>query len=91
MKTLYVILATILLAIPVAVLMIFNLPGLIVLVAILLVAFPFYLHTKKSRATGINPVVPDIHTLLVPELGLTMADGGEEVASSEKIVDKEKS
>ena len=82
--------ATILLAIPLAVLMIFNLPGLIVLAAIILVAIPFYLHDKKSHATGINPVVPDIHTLSVPELGLTMADGGEEVASSEKIVDKER-
>lgn len=68
MKTLYIILATILLAIPIAVLAIFNLPRLIVLSVIMLAAVPFYLHGKKSHTTGIDSVVPDAHTLYVPEL-----------------------
>ncbi len=88
MKTLYVILATILLAIPIAVLVIFNLPGLIVLSAMMLVAIPLYRHHKKSHTPGMNSVVPDAHTLLVPELGLTMADGGEKVDSSGKSGDE---
>ena len=51
MKTLYVILATILLAIPLAVLMIFNLPGLIMLSAMILVAIPLYRPSQEVAHT----------------------------------------
>jgi hypothetical protein len=89
MKTLFIILATILLAIPLAVLMFVNLPGFAVLSAIILLAIPFYLHDKKSRTTGMDWVVLDAHVLSVPELGLTMADGGEKADSSVKSAGKE--
>jgi 4-hydroxybenzoate polyprenyltransferase len=89
MKTLFIILATILLAIPLAVLMFVNLPGFVVLSAIILVAIPFYLHDKKSRMTDMDSAVLGAHTLSVPELGLTMADGGEKVDSSGKSAGKE--
>ena len=59
----------------------FNLPGLVVLSAIMLMAIPFYLYDKK-HTTRLDSLA---HTLFVPELGLAMADGGEKVASSGKV------
>ena len=81
MKTFFVISATILLAIPLVLLMTVSFP--VVLSAILLVGIPLSIHDKKSHTTAMNPVVSDAHTLSIPELGLTMADGGEKVASPE--------
>jgi hypothetical protein len=46
------------------------------------------IHDKKAHAACMDLVVPDAHTLTIPELGLTMADGGEKVPSSGKIVGK---
>jgi hypothetical protein len=81
MKTFFVISATIILAIPLVLLLTVSFP--VVLSAILLVGIPLSIHNKKSHTTGMDLAVSGAHTLSVPELGLTMADGGEKVAASE--------
>ena len=92
MKSLFIILATIILvAITLVSLMTITFPVLllmaatfpVVLSAILLVGIPLSVHDKKSHTTGMDLVFSGAHTLSVPGLGLTMADGGEKVGSSE--------
>lgn len=88
MKTFFVISATLLLAIPLVLLMTVGFP--VVLSAILLVGLPLSIHDKKAHTTGMDLAVSGAHTLSVPELGLTMADGGEKIASSEARAGKNK-
>ena len=94
MKTSFVILAAIIpVAIALVLLMTVTFPAMLLLAAtfpvvlstILLAGIPLSVHDKKLHTTG---AVSCAHTLSIPELGLTMADGGEEVASSKARADK---
>ncbi len=75
--------------------------GVIVVLALLLVAYGvvWELMIRHKKQDGLRDVDAEMntmlkgqftHTLAVPELGLTMADGGERVKSTEKKPAQEK-
>ncbi|MGB7435517.1 MAG: hypothetical protein WBR26_15015 [Candidatus Acidiferrum sp.] len=75
--------------------------GVIVVLAVLLVAYGvvWELVIRHKKQSGVNDVNAEMqamlhndfgHSLTVPELGLTMADGGEHVKAEEKKPTDEK-
>jgi hypothetical protein len=61
--------------------------GIVTLVCLLVVAFGVFqtvMDKIRSRAGNRSVFVYDDHTMSVPELGLTMADGGEPVDHSKR-------